>query len=85
MQILQWVVVNPSCPVDKNNRCGYTVPRLICTFCLSVGLWMISRSEVEFHVKSFSKGTRELGDKLGAAVRGDVVRDTMIGENMNDE
>ncbi len=27
MQTLQWVVVNPSCPVDKNNRCGCTVPR----------------------------------------------------------
>ncbi len=46
---------------------------------------MISRSEVKFHVKGFSKGAHELGDKLGAAVRGDVVRDTMLGENMNDE
>ncbi len=46
---------------------------------------MISRSEMKFHVKGFSKGTCELGDKFGAAVRGDVVRDTMLRENMNDE
>ncbi len=54
-------------------------------FHLSVGLQMISRSEVKFHVKSFSQSTHELGDKLGAAVRGDVVRDTMLRENMNDK
>ncbi len=58
---------------------------LICTFCLSVGLQVISGSEVKFHVKGFSKGACELGDKLGAVVRGDVVRDTMLRENMNDE
>ncbi len=29
---------------------------------------MISRSEVKFHVKGFSKGAHELGDKLGAVV-----------------
>ncbi len=58
---------------------------LVCTFRLSVGLRMVSRSEVEFHVKSFSKSARELGDKLGATVRGDVVRYTMLGENMNDD
>ncbi len=54
-------------------------------FHLSVGLWMISGSEVKFHVKGFSKGTCKLGDKLGATVRSDVIRDTMLGENMNDE
>ncbi len=54
-------------------------------FHLSVTLRMISGSEVEFHVKSFSKGMRELGDNFGAVVRGDMVRNTMLGENMNDE
>ncbi len=44
---------------------------------------MISGSEVKFHVKGFSKGACEVGDKLRAAVRSDVVRDTMLGENMN--
>ncbi len=58
---------------------------LVCTFHLSVGLQMISQSEVKFHVKGFSKGMCELGDKFGAAVRGDMVRDAMLGENMNDE
>ncbi len=41
------------------------------------------RSEMKFHVKGFSKGACELGDKFRAAVRGDVVRDIMLGENMN--
>ncbi len=85
MQIQQWVVVNPSCPVDKNNRYGYTVPRFGLHVPFVVALQMISRSEVEFHVKSFSKGVHELGDKFGAMVRGDVVRYTMLGENMNDK
>ncbi len=58
---------------------------LMCTFHLSIGLQMISRSEVEFHVEGFSKGTCELGDKFGAVVRGDVVRNAMLGEDVNDK
>ncbi len=58
---------------------------LVCTFRLSVGLRMISRSEVKFHVKGFGKGARELGDKFGAVGRGDVVRDAMFRENVNDK
>lgn len=46
---------------------------------------MIPGSEVKFHVEGFGKGACELGDKFGAAVRGDVVRDAMFRENMNDE
>ncbi len=46
---------------------------------------MISGSEVEFHVKGFGKRAHELGDKFRAAVRGDMVRDTMLRENMNDK
>ncbi len=38
---------------------------------------MVSGSKVKFHVKGFGKGSHELGDKLGAVVRGDVVRDAM--------
>ncbi len=40
-----------------------------------------SISREKFHVKGFSKGTCEVGDKL----RSDVVRDSMLGENMNDK
>ncbi len=54
-------------------------------FHLSVSLRMISGSEVKFHVKGFSKGMHELGDKLRATIRGDIVRDTMLRENMNDK
>ncbi len=58
---------------------------LICTFSLSVGLQMVSKSEVKFTVKDFSKGVRGLGDKLRTAVRSDVVRNAMFRENMNNE
>ncbi len=85
MQILQWVVVNPSCPVGKNNKYRYTVPRFDLHVLFVRWPLVISGSEVKFHVKGFSKGARELGDKLGAAVRGDVVRNAMLRENMNDK
>ncbi len=36
-------------------------------------------------LRGFSKGMYELGDKLRATVRDDMVRDTMLRENMNDK
>ncbi len=85
MQILQWVVVNPVVLLIRTINADILFQGLICTFRLSVGFRMISGSEVKFHVEGFSKGARELGDKLGTAVRCDVVRNAMLGENVNDE
>ena len=44
---------------------------------------MITRSEVELHVKCFSEGAEKAGDKFGAMVRSDMFRNTMFGEHMH--
>jgi len=52
---------------------------------LSVSLGMISRGEMEFHTEGSSKAAEEVGNELQAAVRGNMSRYSMLGENMEDE
>ncbi len=52
-------------------------------FRLSVAFRVITRSEVQSHVKRSSKRSEEVQDKFGAAVGGDVGRNTMLGEYVN--
>ena len=58
---------------------------LICAFGLSVAFWVISRSEVKLHVEGFTESAEEMGDKLRAAIGGDVEGNAVLGENMHDE
>ena len=46
---------------------------------------MITGSEVELHVKCFSKGVEKAGDEFGAVVRSDMFRNTMFGEHMHNK
>ena len=45
---------------------------LVDMFCLPIGFWVVSSSEVEIHIQCFSKRAEEDGDKLGTTVRGDM-------------
>ena len=46
---------------------------------------MVTRSEVELHVKCFSKGVEKAGDKFKAAARSDMFQNTMFGEHVHNE
>ena len=46
---------------------------------------MITGSEVELHVKCFSKGEEKAGDEFGAAVRSDMFQNAMFGEHVHKE
>ena len=46
---------------------------------------MITRSEVELHVKCFSEGVEKVGDEFRAMVRSDMFRNAMFGEHVHNE
>ena len=46
---------------------------------------MITRSEVELHIKCFSEGVEKVGDEFRAAVGSDMFRNTMFGEHVHNE
>ena len=46
---------------------------------------MVTGSEVELHVKCFSKGAEKVGDKFGAMVRSDIFLNAVIGEHMHNK
>ena len=46
---------------------------------------MITGSEVELHVKCFSKGAEKAGDEFGAMVRGDMFRNTVFREHVHNK
>jgi len=52
---------------------------------LSIPLRVISQGEVEFHTEGSSETAEEMGDKLRAAVRGNMSRYSVLGEDMEDE
>ena len=58
---------------------------LIGLFGLSITFGMVSRGEVELHVKCFSEGAEKLGNELGTSFRGYMFRDAMLREDMHDE
>jgi hypothetical protein len=53
--------------------------------CLAVAFWVVSGSEVEFHVEGFAETTEEVGDELGTSVRGDVEGYSVLGEDIHDK
>ena len=46
---------------------------------------MITGSEVKLHVKCFSEGLEKVGDEFGAMVRGDMFRNTVLGEHVHNK
>ena len=46
---------------------------------------MVTRSEVELHVKCFSKGAEKAGDEFGAMVRSDMFWNAVFGEQVHNE
>jgi hypothetical protein len=52
---------------------------------LSVSLGMISRGEMEFHTEGSSEAAEEVRNELRAAVRGNMSRYSVLGEDMEDE
>ena len=46
---------------------------------------MITRSEVELHVKCFSEGAEKVGDEFRAVVGSDMFQNAMFGEHMHNE
>ena len=58
---------------------------LISPFCLTVAFGMVSRGEMELHIKCFSKRMEKLGDELGATVGGHMFGNTVFREDMHDE
>ena len=53
---------------------------LVYSFCLTVCLGMIARSEVQTDSEECAKRTEKVGDKLGTSVRGDMRRDSVFRE-----
>lgn len=58
---------------------------LVGSFRLTVTFGMISGSEVEFHVQSFSERLEEVGHEFRTSVGGNVRRDSMFGKDVEDE
>jgi hypothetical protein len=58
---------------------------LIHLFCLSVGLWMVTGGKVHRHVEKFAQCTEESGYEFRSSVRCDVGRNSVFGENVNEE
>ena len=46
---------------------------------------MVTGSEVELHVKSFSKGAEKVGDEFRAMVGSDMFQNAVFGEHMHNE
>src|SRR6266481_1069354 len=58
---------------------------LISVLSLSVTFRVVSRGEVQLHVQGSAMGLEELGHEFRPTVGSDVRRDTMLGENVEDE
>ena len=58
---------------------------LINSFSLSVSFRVITGSEMYTHVQSFSEGSEEAGDELRTPITSDVVRNSVLGEDMGNE
>jgi hypothetical protein len=58
---------------------------LVDTLGLSIGGRMVAGGEVETHIKRFSQGSGEMVNKLGAPIRGDMTRNSVLGEDVKDE
>jgi hypothetical protein len=58
---------------------------LVDVLSLSVGRRMIASGEVKTHSKCFAQGTEEVINKLGALVAGNMVGDSVLGEDVKDE
>jgi hypothetical protein len=58
---------------------------LIKSFSLTVSFRVITRSEVNLHVQSFSEGSEEVGNKLGAPITSDMGGNSVFGEDVDDE
>ena len=54
-------------------------------FCLSVAFRVVTGSEMEFHVQGFAERSKEVRDKLRAAIRCNMGRNTMFGKYMDNE
>ena len=46
---------------------------------------MITRSEVELHVKCFSEGVEKAGDEFGAMVRSDMFQNAVFREHVHNK
>src|SRR5882724_6870497 len=58
---------------------------LISSFGLSITFGVISRSEVKLHVQRSSEGPEEVGYEFCTTIGGDMARDTVLGEDMENE
>ena len=58
---------------------------LVDMFCLSVAFWVVTGSEMEFHVQGFSERSKEVRDKLGPVIRCNMGRNTVFGKYMDNE
>src|SRR3984893_3539103 len=59
--------------------------RLVSSFRLSVALRVIPRSEVQGHIEDLAQRAEKTRDELGAAIRGDVRRDSVFREDVEYE
>src|ERR1700726_2557027 len=51
---------------------------LVSSFHLSIALWVIPRSKVQGHIEDLARQAEKMRDKLRAAIRGDVQRNSMF-------
>src|SRR6266481_1598677 len=58
---------------------------LVSALGLSVTFQVVSRGEVQLHVQGGAKGPEELGHEFRPTVGSDMQRDTMLGEDVEDE
>ena len=58
---------------------------LIEMFSLSITFWVITWSEVNFHVQGGTQGTEEMRDELGTPITSNMSWDTVLREDMDDE
>ena len=58
---------------------------LVDMFCLSIAFQVVTRSEMKFHVQGFAERSKEVRDKLGAAIRCNMGRNTVFGKYMDNE
>ena len=60
----------------------YGFQRLICSFRLTVGLWMIGRADVLFDIQLVAELPEELGGEACVAIGDDFLRDAGIREGV---
>ena len=58
---------------------------LISAFSLTITFRMISRSEMKSHVEGFSKQAEKVGDELRSTIGGNMLENSVLGENMEHE